>query len=75
MRHFFDIDVAGDALEGRMGGRFQGGRVEARGHSGLAFPDARSGIVAACAILGMQLRRRLAAEASGQQGRNGSEAE
>ena len=75
MRHFFDIAVAGDALEGRMGGRFQGGRVEARGHSGLAFPDARSGIVAACAVLGMQLRRRLAAEASGQQGRNGSEAE
>ena len=75
MRHFFDIAVASDAIEGRMGGRFQGRRVEARRHSGLAFPDTRAGIVAACAVLGMRLRRLLAAEAGGQEGRNSSEPE
>ena len=42
------------------------------GHSGLALPDARAGIMAAGTVLGMQLRRLLAAEA-GHQGRNGSE--
>jgi hypothetical protein len=75
MRDLFDIHVAGDAFEGRMGGRFQGGRVETRGHSSLAFADAWAGIVAARTVLGMQLRRLLAAEGGGQQGRNGSEPE
>ena len=75
MRDFFDIHVAGDAFEGRMGGRFQGGRIETRGHSSLAFPDTRAGIVAAGTVLGMQLRRLLAAEAGGQHGRNGSDPE
>ena len=75
MRHFFDVAVASDAIEGGMGGRFQGGRVEGRGHSGLAFPDTRAGIVAACTVLGTQLRRLLAAEAGDQKGRNGSEPE
>lgn len=42
------------------------------GHSGLAFPDARAGIMAAGTFPGMQLRRLLAAEA-GHQGRNCSE--
>jgi hypothetical protein len=58
-----------------MGGRFQGRRVEAWGHSGLALPDARTGIVAAGTVLGVKLRRLLAMEAGGQQGRNGSEPE
>src|ERR1035437_4006291 len=38
MRHFFDVAVASHAIERGMGGRFQGGRVEARRHSGLALP-------------------------------------
>ena len=75
MRHFFDVAVAGNAIEGGMGGRFQGGRVEARRHSGLALPDARAGIMAAGTVLGTRLRRLLAAESGGQQGRNGSEPE
>jgi hypothetical protein len=75
MRHFFDIDVASDAFEGRVGRRFQGGRVEARGHAGLAFPNPRAGIMAACTVLGTQLRRLLAAEADGQQAGDGSEPE
>ena len=75
MRHLLDVAVAGDAIEGGMGGRFQGGRVEARRHSGLALPDARTGIVAAGTVVGMRLRRLLAAEAGGQEGRNGSEPE
>src|ERR1019366_3588031 len=73
MRHFFDVAVAGHALEGRMGGRFQGGRVESRGYFRLALADARAGVMAACAVLGTRLRRRLAEQAGGQQGRNGSE--
>ena len=55
MRHFFDVAVAGDALERGMWGRFQGRRVEARGHSGLAFPDTRAGIVAAGTVLGSEV--------------------
>jgi hypothetical protein len=56
-----------------MGGRFQSRRVKAGRYSGLAFPRARAGIVAAGTVLGVQLRRLLAMEATGQQGRNGSE--
>ena len=73
MGHFFDIAVAVHAFEGRMGGRFQGSRVEARRHSGLAFPGAGAGIMAARAIVVFWRSRLLAAEAGGQQGRNGSE--
>jgi hypothetical protein len=73
MWHLFDIAVACDALEGGMGRRFQRSRVEARGCSGLALPDTRAGIMAAGAVLGMQLGRLPAAEAGGQEGRNGSE--
>jgi hypothetical protein len=58
-----------------MGRRLQGGRVETRRHSCLAFANARAGIMAACTVLGTQLRRLLAAETGGQQGRNGSEPE
>jgi hypothetical protein len=75
MRHLFDGAVTGNALQGGMGGRFQGRRIEARRHSGLAFPDARAGIVAAGTVFGMKLRRRLAAESGGQQGRNGRDPE
>jgi hypothetical protein len=75
MRHFFDVAVAGHALQGGMRGRFQGGRIESRRHSGLAFPGTRAGIMAAGTVLGTRLRRLLAAEAGGQQGRNGSEPE
>ena len=38
MRNFFDVAVAGDAIQGGMGGRFQGGRVEAGGTPGWRFP-------------------------------------
>ena len=75
MWDLFDIAVARDALDGGMGRRFQCCRVEARGYSGLALSDTRAGIMAAGAVLGMQLRRLLPAEASGQEGRSSSEPE
>ena len=75
MRQLFDVAVAGHAIKGGMGGRFQSGRMEARGHSGLALPGTRAGIMAAGTVLGTQLRHLLAAEAGSQQGRNGTEPE
>src|ERR1035441_1772022 len=56
--HFLDIAVTCDAFKGCVGGRFQGSRVEARGHSGLAFPGAGAGVVAARAVLGFHRCRR-----------------
>ena|ERR1017187_2059675 len=75
MWDLFDIAVARDALDSGMGRRFQCCRVETRGYTGLPLPDTRAGIVAAGAVLGMQLRRLLARDAGGQEGRNGSEPE
>ena len=76
MGHCLDVAVACDAVQGGVGGRLQGGCVEARGHSRLARPDARTGIVTAGAVLGTwwcRWRRLLAAQAGSQQGRDGSE--
>ena len=73
VRHFLDFTVAGGALQGGMGGGFEGGLIETWGYSGLALAGAWAGIVAAGAVLGTGWLRGLAAEAGGQQDRNGSE--
>jgi len=52
MRDFLYGGVAGDAFQAGMRGRFQGGGIESRGHSRLAFPDTGAGLVAALTILG-----------------------
>ena len=76
MRHLLDVAVAGNAIQGGVGGRFQGGRVDSPealrpGACQYAGRDRGSRTV-----LGMQLRCLLAAEAGGQEGsRNGSEPE
>ena len=50
VRHFLDIAVAGHALEGAVGRRFQGRGIEPGGHSRLALSGPRTGIVAAGAV-------------------------
>jgi hypothetical protein len=56
-----------------MWGRFQGGGIEARRHTGLAFSGARAGIMAAGTVLGFWWRGLLALKTRGQDDRNGSE--
>lgn len=75
MRQFLDAAVAGNAIDAGVGRSFQGGRMEAWRHSGLALPNLRAGIMAAGALLGTRCRRLLAVETGGQEGRNGSEPE